>query len=75
MVSRLARVRVSRNLSQEQLAREAGVPLRTLRAIERREAWNPGVRYLINLSRALDCPLVEICEPDWFAGTDFGAPR
>lgn len=75
MRSRIASVRAERDLSQAELARRAGIPLRTLRSIERGEVWNPGIRHLANLALALECPLERICEPVWVRGTDFGAPR
>ncbi len=75
--TRLAAVRVEKNISQPELARRVGINLNTYRRIERGETANPGIRHLTNIAIALGVPLEQICEPEWFEWTVFDerAPR
>lgn len=72
--TRLARKRVSRGMSQDELAQEAGLSLATVRRFERNEVYDPGIRKLAALARVLDCRLTEICEDSWLAG-DLQQPK
>ena len=51
--NRIAYLRLEKGLSQEDMARLTGIPLRTYLRLERREVKNPGVRYLANIARVL----------------------
>jgi len=57
----LARVRMARGLTQEELADAIGISLPTYRRLERKDMDNPGVRYLANAAIALG---VELDSPD-----------
>jgi transcriptional regulator with XRE-family HTH domain len=69
--TRLAAVRVERNVPQSEMSRRTGISLNTYRRIERGEITNPPIRYLTNIAIALDVPLEQICEPEWFDWTVF----
>lgn len=51
--NRIAYLRLKKGLSQEDMARLTGIPIRTYLRIERREVKNPGIRYLANIARVL----------------------
>ncbi len=51
--------RLKRNLTQDALARMVGVTRQTIIAIEK-EKFVPSVRLALELSRALDAPIVEV---------------
>lgn len=69
--TRLAAVRVEKNVAQSEMARRTGISLNTYRRIERGEMTNPPIRYLTNISIALGVPLDRISEPEWFQWTVF----
>lgn len=60
-------------LTQEQMSKEAGIPLRTYQRLEAGDLWNPPIRYLINCAIAHAVPLNEICEDEWLDWTEFVA--
>jgi transcriptional regulator with XRE-family HTH domain len=49
----LARVRMARGITQEELADAIGISLPTYRRLERKDMDNPGIRYLANAALAL----------------------
>lgn len=51
--STITYIRLEQGLSQEDMARLTGIPLRTYLRIERGEATNPGIRYLTNIAIVL----------------------
>jgi transcriptional regulator with XRE-family HTH domain len=63
--TRLARVRISRGVTQEELAEAIGVSPPTVRRLERGEVENPKLRHLVNCAIALGVDLDEILEPAW----------
>ena len=66
-VSRLRAVRLSRGLSQRELAELTGIPLRSLERLDRGELDDLPFRWLINLSIALQTTPVEVIEDEWRA--------
>jgi transcriptional regulator with XRE-family HTH domain len=63
--SRLRRVRRERGLTQEELARRAGVNKRTIERYDHAEVTNPPVRQLLALAHALECDLDDLIEDAW----------
>lgn len=63
--SALARIRVSRQVSQAELAEATGLSLRTIRRLERLELDNPPLRYLVNCATALGVELDQVIEDEW----------
>ena len=63
--SRLYERRRAAKLSQRELAKRAGISLRTLQRIERLEIDNPPIRYLTNCAIVLGCELEGLIEPAW----------
>jgi transcriptional regulator with XRE-family HTH domain len=61
----LARVRMARGLTQEELADVIGISLPTYRRLERKGMENPGLRYLVNAAQALGADLNLLIEDDW----------
>ncbi|HTU86135.1 MAG TPA: helix-turn-helix transcriptional regulator [Solirubrobacteraceae bacterium] len=61
----LARVRMARGLTQEELADAIGISLPTYRRLERRDMDNPGLRYLANAAIALGVELDLLIEDEW----------
>lgn len=64
--TKLARLRVERGITQQELAKAAGMSVRTVQEIERGDNENPRIRSLINLAAALGVQLRAICEDEWF---------
>jgi len=58
--SRLHERRRAVGLSQRELARQAGISLRTFQRIERLEVDNPPIRYLTNCAIALGCDVEDL---------------
>ncbi|MHB1595850.1 MAG: helix-turn-helix domain-containing protein [Streptosporangiaceae bacterium] len=56
--------RLQADLTQEQLARRAGVPLSTLRKIETGQVLEPCYFAVADLLRALDVPVTELGGPE-----------
>ena len=69
--TRLASLRVEKNVAQSEMSRRTGISLNTYRRIERGEMANPPIRYLTNIAIALSVPLEQICEPEWLEWTVF----
>jgi transcriptional regulator with XRE-family HTH domain len=63
--SRLYERRKAAGLSQRELAKQAGISLRTFQRIERLDVDNPPIRYLTNCAIALGCELEDLVEPAW----------
>jgi transcriptional regulator with XRE-family HTH domain len=61
----LARVRMARGLTQEELADAIGISLPTYRRLERKDMDNPGIRYLVNAALALGVELDLLIEDEW----------
>ena len=71
---RMKAARVSKDLSQDQLARMIGVSRQTINAIEKGD-YNPTINLCISICRALDktldeflaCPeaCLMVCDVDW----------
>jgi transcriptional regulator with XRE-family HTH domain len=61
----LARVRMARGLTQEELADAIGISLPTYRWLERKDMDNPGIRYLANAALALGVDLDLLIEDEW----------
>jgi len=62
--SQVALRRLDRGLSQQKLAELAGLDLRTLQRIERKEAPEPRLRPFVRLARVLQCPIEDLLEPE-----------
>jgi|SRR5579884_1803330 len=63
--TRLARVRMARDVTQEELADAIGISVPTYRRLERDQTENPGLRYLANAALALGVRLDTIIEDRW----------
>jgi transcriptional regulator with XRE-family HTH domain len=63
--TRLARIRLQREITQRDLARAVGVSFRTYRRLEAGEVGDPSIRVLTNLAIALGVELEELLEPEW----------
>jgi transcriptional regulator with XRE-family HTH domain len=63
--SRLYERRKAAGLSQRELAKQAGISLRTFQRIERLDVDNPPIRYLTNCAIVLGCELEDLVEPAW----------
>ncbi len=63
--TRLARARLSRGVTQDELAVAVGVSVPTLRRLERGEVANPKLRNLVNCSIALGVDLNAVLEDAW----------
>jgi transcriptional regulator with XRE-family HTH domain len=61
----LARQRIRRGITQEDLSRATGISLTAYRRLERGRNPNPPLRYLVNCSIALGCRLEQLIEPEW----------
>ncbi|HTT31046.1 MAG TPA: helix-turn-helix transcriptional regulator [Solirubrobacteraceae bacterium] len=76
----LARVRLARGVTQEELADAIGISLPTYRRLERNDMDNPGIRYLANAALALGVELDVLIEDEWrewmvFDGQRHAPPR
>lgn len=63
--TRLARARLSRGVTQEELAEAIGVSTPTLKRLERGDVENPKLRHLVNCSIALGVDLDDVLEDEW----------
>jgi transcriptional regulator with XRE-family HTH domain len=63
--TKLARVRMSRQVSQDEMADALGISVPTYRRLERNKMDNPGLRYLVNAALALGVELDDIIEDEW----------
>jgi transcriptional regulator with XRE-family HTH domain len=60
--TKLAKLRLERGISQEELAAVTGISIATYRRLERGEITNPGVAYLSNCAQALGVELDDVIE-------------
>jgi transcriptional regulator with XRE-family HTH domain len=65
VASKLGRLRLERGLTQDALARQAGVGKRTIERYDQGKVKNPPIRQLLALAAVLDCELDDIIEDDW----------
>jgi transcriptional regulator with XRE-family HTH domain len=56
---------MARGVTQEELAAAIGISLPTYRRLERGQAENPGLRYLVNAALALGADLDLLIEDEW----------
>jgi transcriptional regulator with XRE-family HTH domain len=71
--TKLAEHRLSRNLTQRQVAMFAGIPLSSYRRLERGQNQNPPLRWLVNLMHVLALDeLGELVEEEWLEFTQLG---
>ncbi len=70
--TRLARLRLARDLEQTEVARVAGLSDRTYQRLEAGELSNRGLRYLAACALVLNCRLSELIEDEWLAGPAAG---
>lgn len=63
--TRLALARLSRGVTQEELAVAVGLSVPTLRRLERGDVKNPKLRHLVNCSIALGVELADVIEDEW----------
>lgn len=63
--TKLARVRMSRGVTQDELAKAVGISVPTYRRLERGEVENPKLRHLVNCSIALGVELDDVLEDEW----------
>jgi transcriptional regulator with XRE-family HTH domain len=63
--TRLARARMARGVTQDELAYAIGISVPTYRRLERGQTQNPGLRYLVNAALALGVELDVILEDSW----------
>lgn len=63
--TRLARARMSRGVTQDELAAAIGISVPTYRRLERGQTDNPPLRYLVNAALALGVELDELIEDEW----------
>ncbi len=68
----MGRLRVTKRVSQADMAQATGLSVRTYRRLEAGQIDNPPIRYLTNVALALDVPLAEVLEDEWAAWTSFG---
>lgn len=64
--TRLAHARLSRGVTQEELARAVGISVPTYRGLERGRVRNPKLRHLTNCAIALGVELDDLLEDEWF---------
>ena len=58
-------MRVSKQISQAELAEATGISVRTIRRLENLQLDNPPLRYLVNCAMALRVELDDVIEDDW----------
>ncbi len=63
--TRLARVRMSRGVTQEELADAIGISGPTYRRLERGKMTSPPLGYLVNAAMALGVTLDDVIEDGW----------
>ncbi len=71
----LARARLSKGVTQEELADAVGVSAQTIRRLERGEVENPKLRTLVNCAIALGVDVSDILEDDWLGWLPIGRAR
>ena len=65
--SKLAEMRLDRDLSQVELSKRADVTLRTLIRLEHKQVAQPKVTDYARLAWVLNCSLDELIEDEWLA--------
>lgn len=63
--TKLAHVRMSRGVTQEELAEAVGISVPTYRLLERGQMPNPKLAYLVNCAIALGVEMDAIIEEEW----------
>ena len=71
--TKLARWRMRRGLTQDELAAAIGISLPTYRRLERATTDNPPLRYLQNAALALGVELDDVIEDSWRQWKSFSA--
>lgn len=71
--TRLARTRMSRGVTQEELAGAVGISVPTYRRLERGEVRNPKLGQLVNCAIALGVELDALIEDEWREWLPFDA--
>lgn len=71
--TKLARLRLERDLSQQEISRATGLSLATYQRLERGLIWNPPLRYLVNCAIALGVELEDVVEEEWRQWHPFSA--
>lgn len=74
-MTRLARARIARRVSQAQLADRTGLSVRTIQRLESGEKTNPPLGFLVNVALALRVDLDDLIEDHWLQWTAFDARR
>jgi transcriptional regulator with XRE-family HTH domain len=62
--TKLARKRVERGMTQEEVADAAGIRLSTYWKLERGRMENPGVRYFVNCAVVLGCKVEDLLDDE-----------
>lgn len=73
--TRLARVRMARGVTQEELADAIGISEPTYRRLERGKMTSPPLGYLVNAAHALGVELDDLIEDEWRAWRALRADR
>lgn len=71
VVTRLARERLKRGVTQEELAHATGLSVRAIQDLERGSRGNPGIRQVVAIAAAFGLDWKEIdkiAEPEWLEG-------
>lgn len=63
--TKLARLRLERGYSQDDVADATGISVRTYQRLESNELPSPQLWYLVNCAVVLDCSLEELIEDEW----------
>ena len=71
----LARARMNRGVTQEELAEAIGISIPTYRRLERGRVENPPLRYLVNAALALGVELDALIEDRWREWMVFDSSR
>ena len=61
--TRLAVLREASGMTQPEMAKRTGIPLRTLQRLESGAVANPPIRYLVNCAFVLGVELDDVAEP------------
>jgi DNA-binding XRE family transcriptional regulator len=73
--TKLARVRMARGVTQDELAEAIGISVPTYRRLELGVVENLGLRYLVTAALALSVELDEVLEDEWLAWKTFDQSR
>jgi transcriptional regulator with XRE-family HTH domain len=65
VASKIGHLRLARGLTQDAVARQAGMGKRTVERYDRGEVKNPPIRQLLAFAQVLDCSLEDIVEDHW----------